>query len=80
MKPRVAFYVDIHDMTSVVFAETRDKAKWIAVKSFWEAGYGNGRGTWPYPRAHRAEHFDKSPYATGPRVAYSRETVALSIR
>jgi hypothetical protein len=71
----VAWYVEIHTMRCVVFAATAPKARWIAVKSYWEAGYGQ-KGMWPRPHAWRAPHFDKSRLAKeNPRVAYGEEYV-----
>jgi len=42
-KPLLAWTVEINAMSCVVFAATKDKAKWIAVKGYWDAGYGRGR-------------------------------------
>lgn len=56
--PLLAFEVEIHSLTCVVFAATPAKARWIAVRSYWEAGYGRGSGTWPRPKATRAPAFD----------------------
>ena len=51
-----AWIVEIHGLKAVVFAETRAKAKWIAVQSYWEAF--NCRGCWPNPKARRAKQYD----------------------
>ena len=53
----LAWTVEIHSMTCVVFAATRAKAKWIAVKAYWEA---YGRNGWPNPICNRAECYDRS--------------------
>ena len=34
---RIAFGVEIRDETAIVFAENKNKAKWIAVRGYWEA-------------------------------------------
>lgn len=54
----LAWTVEIHSMTCVVFAATKAKAQWIATKSYWDA-YGNN-GQWPRAKAWRAECYDKS--------------------
>jgi len=56
----VAWRVEINDMSCIVFASTKAKANWIAVKGYWNAGYGRGPGNWPRPKAARAHRFDKS--------------------
>ena len=50
--PLFAFKVSIGDMTCVAFAESAPKARWLAVKSYWNAGYGNRR-VWPRPSSTR---------------------------
>jgi hypothetical protein len=55
--PVVAWTVEIHSMTCVVFATTKAKAQWLATKSFWDA-FGNVG--WPGAKAFRAEPYDKS--------------------
>ena len=44
-------------MTCIVFAATKAKAKWLAVKAYWDA---YGRDGWPRPTAGRAERYDDS--------------------
>ena len=56
---RVAWKVEIHNMTCIVFATTKRKAQWIATKSYWEA-YGNN-GVWPRAVAWRCPQYDDSP-------------------
>ncbi len=56
----LAWFVEVDSMTCVVFAATAAKAKWIAVKGYRDAGYGN-RGTWPPTSVGRRERYDKSP-------------------
>ncbi len=53
----LAWEVEIHSMRCIVFAATKAKAKWIAVKGYWEAYGKNG---WPNPTAGRAELYDRS--------------------
>jgi len=53
----LAWEVEIHSMTCIVFAVTKSKAQWLATKSYWEAYGKNG---WPRARAWRAERHDKS--------------------
>lgn len=61
-KEVVAWEVVIDDMTAIVFATTAPKARWIAVRGYWEAGYGRGRGNWPSGvRARRCERHDNNP-------------------
>lgn len=56
----LAWEVEIYDKRCIVFAATKAKARWIAVKGYWDAGYGRGRGDWPRAVAGRAERFDRS--------------------
>jgi hypothetical protein len=58
--PLLAWEIEINSMTCIVFAATEPKARWLAVKSFWEAGYGH-RGVWPRPSARRVPELDTSP-------------------
>ncbi len=55
---RLAWEVEINGLSCIVFAETKAKARWIAVHSYREA-YGHGRGYWP-PRLTvvRRPHLD----------------------
>lgn len=62
----IAFTVEIDDMRCIAFAATPAKARWKAVKAYWEAGYGR-RGVWPRPTAWRCPRFDNHP--TGQRDA-----------
>ncbi len=55
----VAWLVELWDTHCVVFAASRAKAQWKAVKALREAGY-NQCGTWPRPRAKRAPAYDRS--------------------
>lgn len=43
--PLPAWEVEIHYMSCIVFAPTKAKARWIAVKSYWSA-FGR-RPNWP---------------------------------
>ncbi len=56
----VAWEVEIHSMSCVVFAATKAKAKWIAVRDFWDA-YGKN-GTWPHCNIARRPFYDKFPH------------------
>lgn len=56
----LAFRVVIRDIDCIVFAETNPKARWQAVKGYWESGYGR-KGTWPCPKAVRVPRLDSNP-------------------
>lgn len=73
----LAWEVEINSMSCIVFAPTKPKARWIAVKSYWEAGYGRGNGTWPSGvHAARVPMFDKSRIARETRQqAWGRDYV-----
>lgn len=58
MSELLAFDVEINSMHGIAFAATKPKARWIAVKSYWDAGYGR-KGLWPRPVAVRAPRFDQ---------------------
>lgn len=72
--PKVAWEVEIHGVVCVVFAATKPKANWIAVKAFREAGWGR-RGEWPRPKAVRAPSLDKSYLRDDPPRAYIADYV-----
>lgn len=42
VQPSVAWEVEINYMSCIVFAATKAKAKWLAVKSYWDAYSRNG--------------------------------------
>lgn len=65
---RVAWLVEVNDWTAVAFAATAPKARWIAVKSYWEAF---GKDGWPSVKATRAPEHDRSHVLADPR-AYSQ--------
>lgn len=67
----VAWEIEINYMSCVVFAATKAKAKWLAVKSYWEA-YGDRR-SWPHTNVARRPQYDRFPYRE-PK-AYSPEYV-----
>lgn len=70
---RIAFAVEIHDMEAIVFAETPAKAKWIAVKGYWEAYGKNG---WPADlRVVRCPRYDGNPLRNDKRVPWTRDYV-----
>ena len=54
----LAWEVEIHSMSCIVFATTKAKAQYIATKSYWDAYGKNG---WPRAKAKRAERYDDSP-------------------
>jgi len=53
----LAWEVDIRSMTCIVFAPTKPKARWIAVKSYWDA-FGHRKGEWPNAVAKRRPTLD----------------------
>ncbi len=73
---KLAWTVEIHDMTCVVFAATKAKAQWIATKSYWEA---YGRNGWPRAVAWRAKPYDKSRLRFEPPKAWGEEYVMDTI-
>ena len=80
MKPKstdlVAWSVEINSWTMVVFATTKAKANWVAVKSYWDR-FGRD-GTWPRPSASRAQRWDRSVLRFSTvRVAYDPSFVDL---
>lgn len=76
-EPKLAFAVEINSMTCVVFAINAAKARWIAVKSYWEAGYGRGPGTWPNPKAKRVPRLDSSPLKDAEQKSWSPDYAGL---
>ena len=70
----VAWSVEIDSMSCVVFAATAAKARYVAVRAYWEAGYGSRR-TWPRAVAWREPRFDASPLKARPNNCYCREYV-----
>jgi hypothetical protein len=69
---KLAWTVTVSGMDCVVFATTSAKARWIAVRSYWDAGYGN-HGQWPNCRAKRYPILDKSPLRDKPQRAWVPE-------
>ena len=55
----VAWGVEINSMTAIVFASTLSKARYIAVRGYWDA-YGRRNGEWPRAVAWREPRFDGS--------------------
>ena len=47
-------------MSCVVFATTKPKARWLAVKAYWDAFGKNG--TWPHTTVARKPIYDKFPH------------------
>ena len=73
--PLLAYRVQIDDMGCICFAATAPKARWMAVKAYWEAGYGR-KGVWPCPVAARRPIYDNSPLADrDPGRTYTEEYV-----
>jgi hypothetical protein len=74
----VAWSVEVSSIPCVVFASSWPKAKWIAVKSYREAGYGV-KGSWPSCRGGRTKEYDGSTLKKdGPR-AYSEGYVLSTL-
>lgn len=70
---KLAFRVTIHgDLSCIAFAATNAAARWIAVRSYWQA-YGRQR-EWPRTTAVRCPCYDRSPLRNEAR-AYSEEYV-----
>lgn len=57
MDGAVAFGIEINSMSGIAFTTTAAKARWIAVSSYWEAGYGR-KGLWPSVQAWREPRLD----------------------
>ena len=54
-----AWRVTVDDLgPAIVFAATRQKAKWVAVSSYWEAYPPWWRGEWPSISIGRAGEYD----------------------
>lgn len=70
--PVVAWEVEINYMSCVVFAPTKAKARWLAVKSYWDAFGRNG--TWPSSTIARKPFYDRFPHKDEPK-AFSPEYV-----
>jgi hypothetical protein len=70
----LAFEVEIHSMRCIVFARTAPKARWIAVRGYWEA-YGRGKGGWPRPIARRISRLDNSSLKDHPSRCWAPEYV-----
>lgn len=67
-----AWEVEINAVSCVVFAATKAKAKWLAVKAYWDA-YGRRR-YWPHTSVARRPGFDRFPHL-GEAKAFSPEYV-----
>jgi hypothetical protein len=77
MSVRVAFEVELNEAICVVFAATAAKARWIAVRSYWDA---NGRRrTWPAVKSKRAPHLDTSPLCRQTAIAWCLEHVMTTM-
>lgn len=71
---RVAWSIDLNDMSCIVFAPTSAKARYIAVRGYWDA-YGKRKGEWPRATAKREPRFDKSAVLFPQNIPYSRDYV-----
>lgn len=69
---KLAFGVEIHEMTTIVFATTPAKARWIAVRGYWDA---YGKTEWPRPRSWREPFFDSNPLKDRESRCYTRDYV-----
>lgn len=70
----VAWEVEINYLSCVVFATTKSKAKWLAVKSYW-AAFTRAR-SWPHTSIARRPEYDKFPFKDNPyAVSFSPEYV-----
>jgi hypothetical protein len=76
---RKAFIVEIDHLTCVVFATSAAKAKWIAVRSYWAAGFGR-RDLWPRPRAARQPGYDRCELASRAERCWDEDEVRLAMR
>ena len=71
--PKVAWRVCVNGWGCITFAATKSKAKWIAVKGYWDA-YGKN-GSWPSTQARRAEIYDKSYLRNDPPRPFTEDWV-----
>ena len=71
--PLFAWEVEINYMSCVVFAPTRAKAKWLAVKAYWDA-YSRTLG-WPNISIARRPAYDHFPFKHDGPKAYTPEYV-----
>ena len=55
-----AWKVTVEGIDCITFSRTRSRAKWIAVRSYWDAGYGDGwpKKKWPQVKAIRCPIYD----------------------
>lgn len=71
----VAWAVEINDITAIVFAPTATKARYKAVRDYWDA-FGRRKGEWPRAVAWREPRFDNSSLKQlDPMRCYCREFV-----
>lgn len=68
----LAWEVEINSLLLIVFAPTKPKARWIAVRSYREAGYGR-EGVWPPVTAKRVPSLDKSSLRHRAQKAWAPE-------
>ncbi len=72
-QPKVAWKVEVNGYSCIVFATTKPKARWIAVRSYWEA-YSRNQG-WPSVSAWRVPRYDDSARKSDPPRAFCEEFV-----
>jgi hypothetical protein len=71
----LAWGVEINSMSSIVFAETLPKARYIAVRGYW-AAFGQRKGEWPRAVGWREPRFDLSSLiAQGKQGPFCRDYV-----
>jgi hypothetical protein len=68
----LAWEVEIDCQSCVVFALTASKARWLAVKAYWDA-FGRTR-SWPHCSVGRRPFYDKFPFKNE-RKAFTPEYV-----
>lgn len=79
MSARLAFAVELDGHSCICFGPTKAAAKWQAVRSWREAGFGQ-RGEWPQSlKATRRPEYDSFVWAEK-RNAWAEEYVAGALR
>ncbi len=68
--------VEIHNMTCYVFAATAAKARYGAVKAYWEA-FGRRLGEWPRATSKKIEPFRRKPERLIVGRAYGKDELDL---
>jgi len=79
MSARVAYAVELDGVKCICFGVTKAAAKWQAVRSWREAGFGQ-RGEWPRTlKAARSPEYDSFNWAHR-RCAWVEDYVAALLR